>query len=178
MRDNKTYFLDLPTLLTYLSGQSCEVTTELSVSGKPARGSLVLKEGTIVSCLLILSNGRQVTGKQAYQQLQNETQWQVQLEPLEGKKPTFSSVQVPPPSAFPPLSAPHGFWLPPPPKPKRPLDPSYLQSLSIKERLTVRSVYMMVNGKNSIEEIKNQLHLSPSSIDEALTMLRMFDVIE
>lgn len=177
MPNSKTYFLGLPTLLTYLHDQSCELTTEINISGKAARGSVVLKNGKIVSCTLIFSNGHQITGEQAYQQLQKSSQWQVCLETREDKKQAFSPTQFSPsmPPSFPAANNP---LFSSPLRPKRPLDPAQLQSLSMKERLLVRSVYLLVNGRNSIEEIKNQLHLSPSSIDEAIAVLRMLDVIE
>ncbi len=180
MPNNKTYFLGLSTLLTYLHDQSCELTTELNISGQLARGSLVLKDGQIVNCVLVFPNGRQITGEQAYQQLQKSSQWQVCLETREEKKlafpPTQFSPSAPPSSSSPPAA--RGSWFSPPLYPKRPLDPVLLQNLSLKERLLVRSVYTMINGRNSIEEIKNQLRLSPESIDEAIGVLRMFDIIE
>lgn len=180
MPDNKTYFLNLSTLLTYLHSQSCELTTELDISGKHAKGSLVLRHGKMVSCTLVFANGRQITGDQAYQQLQNSLRWQVHLEPWEEKRQTFPPVQPSPsvPSSPIPSSPVHDPWNTPPLRPKRPLDPASLQSLSVKERLLLRSVYMMVNGKNSVEQIKNQLNLSPHSIDAAIATLRILDVIE
>lgn len=183
MRDKKTYFLDLPTLLTYLSSQSCELTTELTISGQAAQGSLILRDGKIVSCLLLFSNGQHMTGEQAYQYLQKGTEWRVHLKGDEEKKP------IAPPSQFPsqftpptptPFSSPYnyGSWPTPPPRPKGPLDPLYLRNLSMKERLILRSVYVLINGKNSVEDIKNQLRLSPATIEQALATLRMLDVIE
>ncbi|MGH2508841.1 MAG: hypothetical protein ACRDHZ_15760 [Ktedonobacteraceae bacterium] len=180
MPDNKTYFLNLSTLLTYLHSQSCELTTELDISGERVRGSLVLKYGKIVNCTLTFSHGRQITGEQAYQQLQNSSRWQVRLEQRDEKVQPFPPTQFSP--SMPPLPTPstpaHDPWNTPPLRPLRPLDPALLQNLSVKERLLVRSVYMLVNGKNSIEQIKSQLHLSPQSIDAAIAVLRMFDVIE
>ena len=131
MRNQKTYFLDLHTLLTYLHDQSCELTTELNVSGKKARGCIVLEKGRVVRCLLSLQNGFQITGEQAYKQLEACTQWQVELEPFEEKKkasrPEALSVQTTPLVAR--LAAPtnHARDLPPL-RPKRPLDFVLLQS--------------------------------------------------
>ena len=183
MRDKKTYFLDLPTLLTYLSSQSCELTTELGLSGTTAQGSLILRDGKIVSCLLIFSNGQHLIGEQAYQYLQKGTEWQVHLKTEEEKKPVAPPAQFPS-QFFPPTPTPfsspynYGSWSATPPRPKGPLDPAYLQNLSMKERLILRSVYVLINGRNSIEEIKNQLRLSPATIEQALATLRMLDVIE
>ncbi|HEY0756133.1 MAG TPA: hypothetical protein VGD98_19410 [Ktedonobacteraceae bacterium] len=100
MRDQRTYFWDLPTLLTYLRGQSCELTTELKISGKAARGSIVLEKGTIMSCQLVLQNGMQINGEQAYKKLETCTQWQVELEARDKKEKTPSL----PPSPTQPFS--------------------------------------------------------------------------
>ena len=182
MRNQKTYFLDLQTLLTYLRGQSCELTTELKVAAKAARGSVLLKEGRVVHCLLTFQNGSQITGEQAYRQLETCTQWQVELEPPDEKKNNSS------PTSFSPYSAPAPFSLTPPPSPrswpspplrqKRPLDPSFLQNVSMRERFILHSVFAMVNGKRTSEEIKSQLRLSPKEVDDALNWLRRLDVIE
>ncbi len=108
MRNQKTYFLDLQTLLTYLIDQSCELTTELKVSGKTARGIIVLKEGKIVYCMLSLQNGLQITGEQAYRLVETCTQWQVELEQPEEKKKKFLAAR------FSPQSAPGPFLVTPP----------------------------------------------------------------
>lgn len=180
MPDNKTYFLGLPTLLTYLHSQSCELTTELDISGASAKGSLVLKHGKIVSCTLTFSNGHQITGDQAYQQLQKSSQWQVHLVTREERTQPSPPASFSPSMPFSPTpsSTAPSSWSVPPLRPKRPLDPALLQSFSMKERLLVRSVYMLVNGKNSIEQIKSQLNLSPHNIDTAIAVLRALDVIE
>jgi hypothetical protein len=176
MRNRKTYFLDLQTLLAYLSGQSCELTTELKVSEKAARGSILLKEGKIVHCLLALQNGLQITGEQAYKQLETCTQWQVELEQPEEKKKNSPLVQFSPqPAPAPLLSTPPAS---PPLRQKGPLDLVFLQNLPVKERLILHTVFAMVNGNRTSEEIKAQLRLSPRDIDDALNWLRELDVIE
>lgn len=152
MDSKKTYFLDLQTLLTYLRTQSCELTTELTIAGKVARGSIVLKEGKIVSSTLILHNGSQVTGERAYQQLQASTQWQVQLGKPEEKRKILRQ--------------------------KRALDPSLLQSFSLQEHLILRSVFLSIDGRRSIEEIKAQHRLPSHVVDEAIMRLRMLGLIE
>ena len=182
MRNRKTYFLDLQTLLTYLRGQSCELTAELKVAAKTARGSILLKEGRVVQCLLTLQNGSQITGEQAYKQLETCTRWQVELEPPDEKKnnssPTlFSPYAAPAPFSPAPPSSPYS-WSSPPLRQKRPLDPFFLQNVSMRERFIVHSVFAMVNGKRTSEEIKFQLRLSPEEVDDALNWLRMLDVIE
>ena len=183
MRNRKTYFLDLQTLLTYLSTQSCELITELKVSGQTARGSIILKEGKIVHCLLRLQNGLQLTGEQAYREIETCTQWQVELEQPEEKKKKPSPVQFSPQLEPPPFfstspGSTNNLWYSPPLRQKRPLDPALLQNVSMKERLILRSVFAMINGKRCCEEIKAQLRLSPRDIDDALASLRALDLIE
>src|SRR5579859_1567441 len=105
MDNQKTYFLDLQTLLTYLIGQSCELITELKISGQPARGSLILNEGKIAYCTVSFQNGYQIVGEQAYNLIQTCTQWKVELEKLEEKKKKF----VPAPPQYSPYLAPPPF---------------------------------------------------------------------
>ncbi len=183
MRNRKTYFLDLQTLLMYLNAQSCELTTELKVSGNAARGSILLKEGRIVYCLLSFQNGLQLTGEQAYKQIEACTEWQVELEQPDEKKKKFSPEQFSPRPQFAPFPATpsastENLHYYPPLRQKRALDPALLQPLPLRERLILRSVYAMINGKRSNEEIKAQLRLSASDIDDALTRLRVLDLIE
>jgi hypothetical protein len=176
MSNRQTYFLDLPTLLAHLSSQSCELTTELKISKKVARGSILLKEGKIVHCLLSFQDGFQITGEQAYKQLEAATQWQVELEVLQEKKSPSPLTPFAPqlsPSALPYDSLPS-----PPLRQKKPLDVAFLQNLSAQQRFIVHSVFATVNGKRSREEIKAQLRLSPRDIDDALNWLRALDVIE
>jgi hypothetical protein len=183
MRNRKTYFLDLRTLLVYLNTQSCELTTELKVSGKTAKGSIILKEGKVIYCQLSLQGGLRITGEQAYQRLETCTEWQVELElPGEQKKdflPTQFSPQLSPAPFLAVPSAPtDNLQHSPPLRQKRLLDPALLQPLPLKQRLILRSVFAMINGQRSTEEIKAQLHLPPGDIDVALTRLRALDLIE
>jgi len=182
MSNRKTYFLDLQTLLTYLSNQSCELFTELKISGKTAKGSILLKNGKIVYCVLVLQDGLQITGEQAYKQIETCTQWQVELRQPEDENRISPSVQFSPSHVTAPfLAIPTGIesniWSRPL-RQKRALDLALLQNVPMKERLILRSVYAMINGKRSNEEIKAQLRLPPDDIDAALNRLRMFDLIE
>lgn len=181
MRNQKTYFLDLQTLLTYLHDQSCELTTEVNVSGKRARGSIVLEEGKVVRCFLSLQNGFQITGEKAYKQLEACTQWQVELEQFEEKKKVSSPAPFSTsPTSFvsrSPASA-NQAWYFPPLRLKKPLEPALLQNIPLRERFILRSVFSMINGKRNSEEIKAQLPLSPREIDDTLARLRALDLIE
>jgi|SRR5947209_19254618 len=140
----------------------------------------MLMEGKIVDCVLFLPNGSQIRGENAYRQLKTSTQWQIELIQPEAKK------KIPPPRQFspqlpslPPFSAQHGNSLNSRPlRQKRPLQLALLGHLPLKERLIMRSVFAMINGKRSSEEIKRLLHLSPNEIDDALARLRSLDSIE
>src|SRR3954469_10077534 len=121
MSQRKTYFLNLEMLLPYLSDQSCELTTTLKISGKAARGNILLQKGQVVSCLIQFENGSQIIGMQAYKQLEGCKQWEVELAKAEEKKKTSLSGPFPvPPQYLPPL------------RQKRPLDLAFLQNLSMK----------------------------------------------
>lgn len=152
MDSNRTYFLDLQTLLAYLRNQSCELTTELLISGKMARGSVLVRDGAIVRSTITLHNGSQIEGEKAYKQLQASTSWQVQLGKPEERKRILHQ--------------------------KRPFDPSLLQNLPLQEHLILRSVFASIDGRRSIEEIKAQHRLPSHVVDEALMRLRMLDLIE
>lgn len=183
MRNRKTYFLDLQTLLIYLNTQSCTLTTELKISGKTAVGSIILKEGKAVYCQLVLHDGALVTGEQAYRRLETCMEWQVELELPGEQKKDFQSTQPPqqlspaPFSATSPIST-RKLWYSPPLRQKRPLDPQLLQHEPLKQRLILRSVYVLINGVRSVEEIKAHLRLPPADIDNALIRLRALDLIE
>jgi hypothetical protein len=178
----KTYFLDLRTLLTYLRDQSCELTTILDVSGKTARGSIALHEGNIVHCLLMFNNGYQIAGQHAYQQLEACTRWQVELERRDEEKKTFLSAPSPaqstPFSGVPPPASASHTRSSPLLRQKKPPDPVFLQSLPMKDRFILLSVFTVIDGRHTVREIKAQLHFSAEDIDQALARLRRLDLIE
>src|ERR1044071_3875206 len=104
MSQRKTYFLDLQKLLPHLSDQSCKLTTTLKISGKAASGTVLLKDGQVVSCVLQLQDGSQIVGAQAYKQLESCTQWQVELaQPEEKERGSLSGPISGYISYFPPL---------------------------------------------------------------------------
>jgi hypothetical protein len=194
MEDQKIYFLDLQTLLSYLRGQSCVLTSEISVAGKAGTGYITLRDGVVESCLVHFRDGSQLVGKAAYERLETCERWQVRL-----IRPEADSVSPPPPSQVSPAgpqlpsqrqTAPRlpAVHYPPgtfnvraamlPLKPKRMLDDQQLQNLPMRKRLVLRMVFAMVNGQRSTEEIKRQLQLPPDAVDEALAQLRMLNIIE
>lgn len=178
MQNKKVYFLDLRTLIACLEDQSCVLTTTLRTSGKPASGSIVLKNGKITYCVLTLHNGNQTTGDEAYNLLKACTQWQVQWEMSERENQTSSHLpQVPLPSS-PQAPASNNWYAPPALRQKKPLDPAFLQSLPVKDRLILCSVFTMIDGKRSTADIKAQLHADAEDIDQAIVGLHMLDLIE
>ena len=167
----KTYFLDLPTLLEYLRGQSCMLTTVVTVSGKSGNGYVFLKDGMVIRCFIRMQDGTQFEGQLAYPYLEASKQWQVQLE-QDAPAPSQPS---PPPQ--PDGSDPSQF----PQKPlvqKRMLDPSLLGHLDMRQRLVLRTVLTMVNGQRTAWQIKEQLNLPPNVVDEVLAYLYSIGIIE
>lgn len=170
-RMGKTYFLDLPTLLEYLRGQSCMLTTVVTISGKSGNGYVFLKDGIAIKYLIRMQDGMQLEGQLAYPYLKVCTQWQVQLE-----QDVPASSQ---PSPSPQLD--NSGPSQPPQKAlvqKRMLDPSLLGHLDMRQRLILRTVLTMVNGQRSARQIKEQLNLPPHVVDEVLAYLYSIDIIE
>ncbi len=64
------------------------------------------------------------------------------------------------------------------PRPIAPLESHVLDDYSLKQRVILRTVFAMVDGKRTIEQIKGQLHLSSNAVDEALNYLHWIGVIE
>lgn len=167
----KTYFLDLPTLLEYLRGQSCMLTTVVTISGKAGNGYVFLKDGMVIRCFIRMQDGMQLEGQLAYPYLEASKQWQMQLEQEPPAPPQPS--QSPQPDTSGPFQ--------PPQRPliqKRMLDPSLLGHLDMRQRLILRTVLTMVNGQRTAWQIKEQLNLPPNVVDEVLAYLHSIDVIE
>jgi hypothetical protein len=59
-----------------------------------------------------------------------------------------------------------------------PLEPHLLNNYSLKQRVILRTVFAMINGRRTIEQIKGQLHLSSQAVDEALNYLHWIGVVE
>lgn len=166
----KTYFLDLPTLLEYLRGQSCMLTTVVTISGKSGNGYVFLKDGMVIRYFIRMQDGMQLEGQLAYPYLEAAKQWQMQLEQ-----------DVPAPPQPSPSPRPDGSPSLSPQKPllqKRMLDPSLLGHLDMRQRLILRTVLTMINGQRSAQQIKEQLNLPPNVVDEVLAYLFSIDVIE
>lgn len=178
----KVYYLDLPTLLEYLQGQSALLTTEITVPALQARctGSLFFRETKIIGCMIQAPDGTiWREGEQAYRLLSASGEWRVRIDPqiertFLGMKQAYSQPAQQPAQRY----APPPSVISPPPRPLRTLDPALLNQFSAQQRLLLRTVYMLVNGQRTAEQIKEQLRLSTEVVEEALTRLRALGVIE
>jgi len=285
--NGKAYYLDLQTLLDYLSvhGETCILSTALKE--RKRTGYVVVRDGAMTTCYI--SEGEKVVlqGKQAYKALEKYSEWHVQLqyEPQSMRSPSAS-----PPPTLPP-STPYSQPLPPtrsgplspapgpnfsseqspaprpgsssgqlpatpgpgpatprpgpvtprpgpvtprpgsssgrlpafgqnptsgqgpamypgsPPNnqlsPQRPYTPNdqrpvqrsnvpmnwfpvikrelsqqEFMALPARQRMVIRMVLTMVNGRRNVEEIKAQLQLSPGTVESVLEYLRALKVIE
>ncbi len=59
-----------------------------------------------------------------------------------------------------------------------PLESNLLNEYSLRQRVILRTVFAMINGQRTIEQIKGQLHLSSHTVDEALSHLYQLGTIE
>ncbi len=176
MESNKTYFLDLRTLLTYLQNISCSLTTRLDDKGRKGTGYIVLQAGKIVRSWIEFQDGRVLEGPQALEQLYTRNQWQVQLgqktelPPSIQMSPSPSDPAVLPANNQPPRS--------PPLRQKALLSPLQLKHLPAQQRLILGTILTMIDGTRTAADIKAQLNLSPETVDRALAWLRSLNVIE
>lgn len=177
MHSGKVYFLDLQTLLSYLHGQSCTLSTEMRVNRKNAEGYIYVQAGEITGCLIRFANGQQLQGQAAYEQLQGCNQWKVHLNaPIDPQKASFQAQPGPlSPVQSASTNEPASSI---PLKLKRPFYPAMLQNLPAKERLIVQTMLTLIDGRHTSEEIKARLHLTSEEIDTALRQLRSFNLIE
>ena len=171
----RVYFLDLPTMLEYLQGRSCTLSTPISLPGRSGQGFLFCEHGVVRGSLIRWSDGTHLQGEEAYTYLQRGTQWQVQLEsvlqPSLQRQPEHMTLQSPAPSL------PSASFLPAP-RQKRALDPSLLSGLNARQSLMVRTIFAKINGQRTSEQIKEQLNLSPQVVDEVLAYLFSLGIIE
>lgn len=275
--NGKAYYLDLQTLLDYLSvhGESCVLTTTLKERNRV--GYVVVSNGAMVNCYI--SEGEKVVlqGKQAHKVLAKYSEWYVQLQydqqgmfppsaapqnfspstpynqplppiksgplssepeqnfpreqsstprsgppggqsptanpksgPISGQGPALypsSSNDQPPTPKSGPISGQGPALYPGSPndqlpgqRPRTPSGPIPVQrsnaplrwfpvlkrellheeflALPTRQRMIIRLVLTMVNGRRSVEEIKAQLQLSPETVESVLEYLRALNVIE
>ena len=182
------YYLDLPTLIDTLRGQSATLEANLpsNFSGLngPGRGLVRLQEGRITECIILGRNGPLASGDIALRRLRAISIWQVTFM---DQFPTPSLPLTPPPfPATPPQALPGTSQTGPlgattdylpqdvliiPRLLKQP-DIGYVSSLGMKERLVLRLVLSQIDGLRSVQQIKELLSLAPETVDRALQSLK------
>ncbi len=173
----KTYYLDLVTLVDSLSQQSATLRTTLP-KGVPgiseACTALVrVQNGKVIECVIEGKRGVRMDGTKAFQLLRTVEVWQVQLEAGQTNVPARvehsgpASWQTIAPSRF------DGI-----PRQRMPFNPAFVRDVSARERMVLHMVLTMVNGQRSIGQIKEQLRLPAETVDWALDYLRHIQVIE
>jgi hypothetical protein len=173
----KTYHLDLKTLLEYLQGKSAVLRTTVKVpqSRHLCLGYIFVIENTVHHYILSGDGALLLTGKGAADLLGGCSEWQVRIGTAQdiGQDLRLFAQRYALPLALPPLS-PTGSA----PRQKRVLDLSLLQQFSYGQSLVLRTVYALVNGQRTVEQMKLQLRLPAETVEEALAILRTLDVIE
>lgn len=173
----KTYHLDLKTLLEYLQGKSAVLRTTLRVpqSRQNCQGYIFVVEHTAHHYILTQDGALLLVGERAADLLNERAEWQVRIGTTQsiGQELRLFARQYRLPLAAPSPSANEIA-----PRQKRALDLSLLQRFSYGQSLVLRTVFAMVNGERTVEQMKLQLRLPAQSIEEALAILRTLDVIE
>ena len=185
-RTSSVYFLDLSSVLEHLHGMNALVWTTLPHGipshPSPAAGYIHLHEGTIDACWIDGHNGFRVQGSLAMQYLEHGEEWTVDLE--QGDEAPLQQVSSPAPQTRSDGKKPSPYAVPDTRlfdelvfSQRGPLPPHLLDDLSHKDRMRVRMVHLMIDGRRSLEHIRHKLHLSSSTIREAVTTLQHLHVI-
>lgn len=175
----KTYYLDLPTLLGYVRGKSAMLRTTIALArNQPSgQGILFLLRANIMHCYILSQAGVLLfEGDTAYKRLSQSTEWLVRIdaEPIINQEWLTWLQQHNLAHNAPVPQTPEGI-----PQPKRALDALILRQFSHQQALFLRTVFTLVNGQRTVEQIKARLPQSPpQTIDDALNVLRTLDVIE
>ncbi len=112
----------------------------------------------------------------------SEPQYTAPLPPMtitQSQQTFGGGIFTPPPGSLPPQTDfpfPQTFVVVP--RQRAPLPEALLRRLSHRERMVFRLVYTMVNGQRSIDQIKEQLHLSGETIDHVLEELRRLRAVD
>jgi len=171
-----TYSLDLSTLRELLGDMPVLLSTPLPqgipLHPYPSYGYIRLRDGKIDSCWIEGKNGFHLQGSLAEYSLQDKEQWAVEVE----QRDQLFSSSAP---SQPLLSFDASLSL----KQKvfhhtAPLEEQLLRHLSHRERFIVRMVYVMLDGHRTVEQMSHKLSLSSSAIEQAITTLQRFHVIE
>lgn len=173
----KTYHLDLKTVLEYLKGNSAILRTTITLpkNRQFCQGYLFLRGGNVIQGYVLNQAGvLLLSGQYAYTQLNIANEWYVRMDtdPIIEQE-IFKLVQQ------------HGLPFnlsdmnpsQPVPRAKRPLNDTHLQIFSPKQSLLLRTVFALINGERTVAQIKTQLNYPPKSIEEALDILRSLGYI-
>lgn len=174
---DKLYSLDLPTLINFLRSQTAVLYTSVDISGiqGPCQGYVFLKEGTIIGSVVRTQDEKLVyQGQEAFALLSTKTRWQLRIDPkadlilksMEQQRVEEKDVQPPP---IPPSER--------VPRPLISLDSHLLNGYTPKQRVILRTVFAMVNGERTVEQIKGQLNLSSDAIEDALAHLHALGIV-
>lgn len=186
----KIYHLDLKTLIETLEGQSGILQRELPKGVGPSDEPLLciihLSRGALMNCTFITRNGQQSDGRSLLTALYELENWDVTLNTNSGSRNTTPLSPITPnratassadytitPSSMPALNA--GDLLIPYLLAR--LQESQLASLSHKDRLRVRMVYVQINGTRNVGEIRARLPLSAELVNHTLNLLFQNGVI-
>ena len=174
----KTYHLDLKTVLEYLWGKSAilRTTIALAKNRQPCQGYLFLRGGNVIQSYVLNQAGvLLLSGQPAYAQLSSASEWLVRIDtdPVIEQE-MFKLVQ----QYRLPFNPSNSNPSPSAPQQKRPLNDIQLQMFSPKQSLLLRTVFALINGERTFAQIKMQLNFPSESIEEALTILRSLGYIE
>ncbi len=175
----KTYYLDLPTLVSYIRGKAgvLRATVTLAKNQPACQGIIFLLQANISQSYILSSSGALLfEGDKAYTRLSQNKEWQVRIDSEQVIEQEWlawlQQQRLAPP--LPALAAPAVI-----PRPKRALNAPFPPQFSAQQAFFLRTVFALANGQRTVEQIKECLpHLSPQAIDDALNVLRTLGLIE
>jgi|ERR1019366_168214 hypothetical protein len=182
MSADKIYNLDLQTLINFLQEQSALLYTTVDIPDMrgPCHGYLFLRKRTIIGCQIQSPDGILLfKDQEAYRLLNTKTHWQFRIEPnidltLKSMRPQNTQTLQPADAG----ANNRLFSVSYVPRVVGSLEAYLLNGYTSKQRLVLRTVFAMVNGDRTIEQIKGQLNLSSEAVDDALNYLSSIGVIE
>lgn len=174
----KTYHLDLKTLLEFIRGKSAILRTTVTLPRQrnACQGALYLKGNGATHCFIFTQEGMLLMdGANAHATLSTCTEWLVRLDTEHVVETELLALARRYPLILGSLT---DLTVRRAPRLKNPLTRAILQRFSVRQSLTLRTVLAMVNGARTVEQIKAQLNLPPELIDEALEVLHNINIIE
>lgn len=172
----RTYYLDLLTLIEALAGQSALLVTEISggkSSRKGGRGWVRIEKRKITDAAVEFNDGKRLTGPQAIKVLETSAEWTVTIEARQESHPASGPDVIPTPQVqYSPSSRPfvsnNDHLIPQ-------LTQRYalfnLDSLNPEHLLTVRTVIAMIDGTRNIGQIKRLVRLPPNTTERIILWL-------